>query len=599
MLRAALRIGLLVLLLLAAACSRLGVRSTNAGDFRLRIDGLELADGPTDSAREVISMLALERACRQPDDGCAERILATPGTVRAAARTIAAADIDYLAALHGRGQQRAQAWLHCAQLGHRYLHAPELPGRRSALDSHSQLALRLYNACTAGLLASAQQRTPQHPLRLRWDVDESRFPRAAVQRLELAAAVHVHGLRTRQYDDGLGVAAVAIGRTRQPLGSFPAQPFALAVTVRFEPGADGDGLLVVTDASRGQRVDTAFGPLVLARNVSAAYGLAAVQFEKELSAWQSLRGRTPGGDEPQIRLLAPVDPVKTPVILIHGLASSPLAWANVANELLGDPDIARHYQIWLVRYPTGLPLLVNRERLASRLRAFRALAAQPGHPTAVLVGHSMGGVLARLLLTDPGEHLWRAAFTEPADALKAPRELVDAARKLLVFKPLEDVDEVVFIAAPHGGSTLADSTLGRLTRHLIHMPAQTLGFMARLTRLSPASVQPSMRASLLQGGPDSVETLSPNQPVIRAARNLPVIAGVRIHSIIGIADPADPAQGDGVVSLQSAQWPVGSEDRVIGGHNLEREPATITILKRILLDRLQRERTGATGTPAG
>lgn len=599
MVRTALRIGLLMILLLAAACSKLGVRSTSADDYRLRIDGLELADGPTDSAREVISMLALDRACRQPGVGCAKRILATPGTVRAAARTIAAADIDYLAALHGPGRQRQHAWLHCAQLGHRYLHAPGLPGRRSALDSHSQLALRLYNVCTAGLLAITQQRTPPRRLRLRWDVDESRFPRAAVQRLQLAAGVHVHGLRTRQYDDGLGVAAVAIGRTRQPLGSFPAQPFALAVTVRFEPGADGDGILAITDASRGQSVDTAFGPLVLARNVSAAYALAAVQFEAELSAWQSLRGNTPAGGDPQIRLLAPVDPVKTPVILIHGLASSPLAWANVANELLGDPDIARHYQIWLVRYATGLPLLVNRERLASRLRAFRARAAQPGHPMAVLVGHSMGGVLARLLLTDPGGHLWQAAFTEPADELKAPHELVEAARKLLVFKPLEDVDEVVFIAAPHGGSTLADSTLGRLAHHLIHMPAQTLGFMARLTRLSPASVQPDMRASLLQGGPDSVETLSPSQPVIRAARNLPVIPAVRIHSIVGIANPAKPELGDGIVSLQSAHWPVGSEDRVIGGHNLEREPATVTILKRILLERLQRERAGAASAPSG
>jgi hypothetical protein len=36
-----------------------------------------------------------------------------------------------------------------------------------------------------------------------------------------------------------------------------------------------------------------------------------------------------------------------PVALVHGTASSPARWAEMANELLGDPAIGSRYQIWL------------------------------------------------------------------------------------------------------------------------------------------------------------------------------------------------------------------------------------------------------------
>ena len=57
---------------------------------------------------------------------------------------------------------------------------------------------------------------------------------------------------------------------------------------------------------------------------------------------------------------------------------------------------------------------------------------------------------------------------------------------------------------------------------------------------------------------------------------------------IGIRDSARPELGDGVVPLESATWPVGSVDHVEGAHDLQTAPATIAILKRILLERLAR-----------
>lgn len=568
-----------------SGCTGLSATTGTADPPRLEVDGIALVDQSSDTSHEVIAMLGLEKECARPTVACADRILSAPGTVRRGTRRVAAAEQLYRHAIRTGFAQPQNGWLGCAQHTDHYLRAPDLRGRRGAIEGRSQLALRLHNACVAGLLTGLEPGGQDSSVRLRWDVDEHAFPRAAVQRLILARSVSVSGLRTRQYDDGLGVAAVAVGRTNEPLGSFPPQPFALAVNVRFEPDGDDRANLVVSDASRSRSVETALGPIALARDMTAAYALAAVEFEREESAWSGLRVRSPTAKEAQLRVLTPRDDTKTPVVLIHGLASSPLTWVNIANELLGDPDISENYQVWLARYPTGLPLLVNRQMLARRLDD-----AGGDRPGMVLVGHSMGGVLARLLATDSGEALWNTAFSCGPDELQGNPDDVQATRSLFVFGHVERVDEIVLIAAPHGGSDLADRTLGKIVRGFIEMPPQVLGYLTNVTRTNPDRVSPELKQNYLQGGPKSLDTLSPSQPVIRAARQLPVSPGVRIHSIIGIQNPDRPEDGDGIVRLDSARWTAGTEQLVPGDHELHRDPATALIIKRILLERLDRLR---------
>jgi pimeloyl-ACP methyl ester carboxylesterase len=581
----------LLIALLGTACRTVDVEPVERPTRGLSIEGLEITDGLSDTTRDVVAMLDIDAACAQSAPACADLVLTQPGAVGEATRSVAAAELWYRYASRARQSDAVAAWLGCARETHRYLFAPTLAGRPGALEGRSQLALRLHNACVAGLLYAVELRAARPAIGLRWEVDRMYFPSEAIERIELAERLSVHGLRSRQYDDGLGVPAVAIGAKTQAAVGFPAQSFALAVNLRFELDEAGAPRIVVSDASRPRRIDTALGSLPLARDVSTAYGTAAHLFDAELTAWQALRG-TRGSERPEIRLLAPYDPEKTPVILIHGLASSPLAWVNVANELLGDPDISANFQIWLVRYSTGQPLLANRQQIATLIDNFRrqALAGSTEPPrNAVLIGHSMGGVLARLLVTDSGSTLWQAAFMREPDMLQGPPDAVDAARQMLIFKPIGAVDEVVFIAAPHGGSVYADGTLAKLTRGLIHLPADTLSFLGALAQANPDLVSDAVRSSYLVGGPTSFDTLSPDQPVIQAGRKLPIADGIEIHSIIGIRDEDKPEKGDGIVPLVSAQWPQGSENRVRGGHDVQDEPETIKLLKQILRDRLRRE----------
>ncbi|MGY0560449.1 esterase/lipase family protein [Luteimonas sp. A277] len=574
-------------LLLASACSTLGVRDNASLGSRINLDGLELADRLADTTLEVVSMLDLREQCAPASEECASRILEVPGTVREATRLIAASDILYHAAKSGPVTGRGDHWRDCARHTHRYLHAADLPGRQGPITARTQLAMRLHNACTAGLVMAAVE--TDGPGALHWEVDETHFPRVAVSSIELARQVSMRGLRTRQVQDGIGVAAIARGRTRETIGSFPPQPFALAVNILYEPQADDSELLVVRDASRHASVASAFGPVALARDTSAAYATAAVEFEREIGFIRSLLGARPGREGSRIRLLAPVDPDKTPVILVHGFASSPMTWANMVNELLGDPDISEHYQFWMARYPTGLPVLVNRQRLAATLEDFRSRASELAgqRNPAVLVGHSMGGVISRLLVTRSGDTLWDAAFTVGPDEFD-PGPPVERARGLFVFEPIPAVDELVMIAAPHGGSAMAHGFIAWIVQHLIRLPGETMDYLVELAVEQPDKVRPEVLASYRQGGPTSLVTLSPDQPVIRAARRLPIASGVTIHSIVGIQDPAKPETGDGVVSLESASWPTGSVDQVAAGHDLQTAPATISILKRILLERIGR-----------
>jgi pimeloyl-ACP methyl ester carboxylesterase len=376
----------------------------------------------------------------------------------------------------------------------------------------------------------------------------------------------------------------------------------LPITVRAEPSPDGGPpRLVASDASDDAMHATAFGALPLARDRSAAYAVAALAFEAELSWWEALRQAPGEARGPEVRLLAPVDPRRTPVLLVHGLASSPMTWANMVNELQGDPRIARHYQFWLLRYPTGQPLLYNRQALARTIAGFQAAAmpsATPGEPGMVAIGHSMGGVLARLLVTDSGGALWDAAFAVSPDALQGTEEDRRSARALFEFEALPGIDEVILIAAPHRGSARADGLLARLVRGVIAGPGHALDFLGRLAAANPSAVSASLGPSYLAGGPASLDTLAPSQPVSAAASRLPVVDGVRVHSIIGVRDPRHPERGDGVVALDSATWPQGSHYEVPGDHAVHAAPATVLLVKRLLLERLQREGEAAS-TPPG
>ncbi len=63
---------------------------------------------------------------------------------------------------------------------------------------------------------------------------------------------------------------------------------------------------------------------------------------------------------PHLYMLEPYNPNKKVVVLVHGLASSPEASIRLTNDVMGDPVLREHYQVWQVFYSTNMPILESR-----------------------------------------------------------------------------------------------------------------------------------------------------------------------------------------------------------------------------------------------
>src|SRR6202790_158348 len=83
----------------------------------------------------------------------------------------------------------------------------------------------------------------------------------------------------------------------------------------------------------------------------------------------SFLGMGRSGESSGLYMLHPHHPNMIPVVFVHGTASSPARWAEMENELLGDPAIASHYQLWFFVYNSGNAIALSAMRLRESLAA--------------------------------------------------------------------------------------------------------------------------------------------------------------------------------------------------------------------------------------
>src|ERR1700741_4210004 len=204
-----------------------------------------------------------------------------------------------------------------------------------------------------------------------------------------------------------------------------------------------------------------------------------------------------------IERLQPYDPDKTVVLVIHGLKDSQATWAPMINKLRGDPVIRKHYQFWFYSYPTGYPFpysaAILREELDGVEKRF------PKMKPMVLIGHSMGGCISRLLLTDSGNELCMKIFGRPLDEIPLSPKTREYFRQELFFRHRPEVGRVIFIALPLPGANMASGWIGRLASLIIHESTQSSEAsqeMLRVTSTREEELNPKRRAN-------SVDSLSP------------------------------------------------------------------------------------------
>src|SRR5437762_12859894 len=88
----------------------------------------------------------------------------------------------------------------------------------------------------------------------------------------------------------------------------------------------------------------------------------------------------------------------------------------------------------------------------------------------VVIGHSMGGCISRLLLTDSGDQLWMKIFGRPPDEVPLSPKTREYFRQELFFRHRPEIGRVIFIASPLRGSNPATGLIGGRATFLIREP---------------------------------------------------------------------------------------------------------------------------------
>jgi pimeloyl-ACP methyl ester carboxylesterase len=509
--------------------------------------------------------------------------------------------------LHGGRTQKRECYLAAALYAYAFLARGE---RRETVapqaDPRVPLAADLYNVALTlgltvthptddGILANRTLSLPFGELELRHDPEQFRWGSYRLTRFIPLIEYKVRGLRNRYRQPGIGVPLAA---ELAPMGSGarveaaskrvpPTLKVPVTAFVRFdnvlEAVAAGHvrGTIEVHAADEATTVEVAglTLPLELDTSASLAYMLEGTP------VWDTgipgfLRGdRAIFGDG--LVMLHPYRAGRIPVVLVHGTASRPASWADIINEVQNDPSLRTRFQLWLFTYNSSNPILASAGRLRDALRSVVRDLDPDDRDAAlqrmVVMGHSQGGLLTRLMVTDSGTRFWDNVSPVAFDEVKLPPATRDTLRRAMFFERSPLVSRVVFMATPHHGSFRMTGFVLGIMRRLVTLPLTLAKDFAQIGALKMLTALDNMR---------------PGDPFVRSLSASPLAPGVTAHSIVAVEGSGDFLdRNDGLVAYRSAHLDgVASEKIVRSSHSMQSNPDTILEVRRILREHLDAQR---------
>ncbi len=398
---------------------------------------------------------------------------------------------------------------------------------------------------------------------------------------------HIRGtyVKTRTVKDGLGAPLVVTGRERdfaevERIGEGKHVYYGMTGLLRFE---GRNCVLTTEDPLAMERVQFGGHSFPLAADFTAPLALALAKEKPTLYGLERLFRPQKYANTARIARLQPYDAAKIPVICVHGLLDSPVTWVPIINTLRGDATIRERYQFWFYSYPSGYPYPHSAAILRKQLDAMNA--AYPNHKKEVLIGHSMGGIISRTMITDSGMKLWDAYFPQPPDHLAISPASREILSKALIFQHRPEVGRVIFISSPHRGSDLAAGWIGRLGSLLVKAPGMLLRIAEEARNLT------TQEAGALKFGlmPNSIETLTPENRFVKVINTIPPVAGVPYHSIMGDRgkggnkDHTNPVSSDGYVPYWSSHIEGAKSETIVPSkHSAHQNAEAIEEVRRIL-----------------
>ncbi|MEE8450815.1 MAG: alpha/beta hydrolase [Thermoguttaceae bacterium] len=585
----------------------------------------DLANNPTDDPKWILEKLHgfIDR------DPSPEKVHAFAELAFLQAKKVEEEDQRAALDLYGASVLHAYKYLFDERFSH--VRNPYDPQYRSACDLYNgalEGALRI--ACKNGSLVPGNTQT-LHMASGTWNIRcvlrGTRWRPEDIGRFEFVSDYEINGLKNHYRTYGLGVPLIAVRRSypgEPPAARYYPEDLSFPVTAFLRPlghsdstGADPtnhsqtvvhEGLLELYDplAIPETLVDNRLVPLESDLTTPLAYFLSNPRFDLAtvgLLHPEKLLELRPQTDDPIMGLymIQPYEPGKIPVLLVHGLWSSPMTWMEMFNDLRSSREIRDHYQFWFYLYPTGQPFWVSATQMRNDLAKAREVLdpyhQEPALDQMVLVGHSMGGLVARMQTLNSKNDYWNLASGQPFHLVKTEPEIREKLRQAFFFQPNPSIRRVVTIGTPHRGSTISNQTTQWLLSKLIDLPSKLVQSQQKLFRENKGLFRDT---SLLKihTSIDSLAPDSPIFPVMLAGRRPP---WVKYHNIIGEI-PGDgwlsslASGGDGVVARKSSHLDDAESELVVEADHttIQSHPMTVLEVRRILLDHLAE----LTGRPA-
>ena len=629
-------VGLLVASVVGCASSR-GVSLRSAPQSPL-VDRLKLTSywGPQASPRTMQTL----RVCNLADDlaenpqGVLESLQALIDREPSAERVYAFAELAYLEAKKAEeGNKRLAMDLYGASVLHtyEYLFDDRFAYMRNPYDPQYRGACDLYNGALEGALRIACENKSLVPGNAQtihtaagiWNITcvlrGTGWRADDFGTFEFVSDYEIKGLTNHYRTHGLGVPLIAVRRSyagEPAAAKYYPEDLSFPVTAFLRPLPDRDPVAGEGNRQRASGTVVRQGLLELYDPLTAPEAIVGnrlVPLESDMTTPLAYFLSNPRLDMATVGLLQPEklmekdDPImglymvqpyapgKIPVLLVHGLWSSPMTWMEMFNDLLSSPEIRENYQFWFYLYPTGQPFWISATQLRNDLAEARAVldpyTQEPALDQMVLVGHSMGGLVARMQTINSKNDFWNLASSEPFHLVKAEPEVRERLRRAFFFQPNPSIRRVVTIGTPHRGSKVSNQTTQWLLSKLIELPSKLVQSQQRLFRENAGLFRDN---SLLKihNSVDSLAPDSPIFPVMVASRRPP---WVRYHNIVGEV-PDDgwfsslAAGSDGVVARRSAHLDDAESELIVPADHttVHSHPMAVLEVRRILLEHLDR-----------
>ncbi|WP_133718974.1 alpha/beta fold hydrolase [Methylocaldum gracile] len=487
-------------------------------------------------------------------------------------------------------------------------------------DPRFRLAYDLYNQAVAKGLAAHGKGVDKNEVRLTPGVYKLPFGTLGVSlddtgltwggcrldRFIPTTTLEVRGLRNRYRTPGLGAPLAASLAERQAsakvVGSErlgPRTKVPVTALLRFEHARAslGEGRIrgrievYAADQTSTVQVDGRDQPLESDPTAALAYQLEGSPiYAAEIQGF--LRGGAFGGLMPRDRaqdglaMMQPYRSGKIPVVLVHGTASSPARWAELFNELQGDPRIRERFHIWLFLYDTGNPIAYSagqlRAALTAAVKEFDPEGKNPALRDMVVIGHSQGGLLTKLTAIDSGSRFWDRVSSKPFDSIQVDPKTRELLRQTAFYTPLPFVGRVAFVAPPHHGALLASGRIGAIAAWLVTLPVGVFSQVAQAATLTGDE----KLIALLRRPPTAVDNMNPENPGLQVLQTVRVDPRIPAHSIICVKGDGPKEEGDdGVVAYRSAHIDEAVTEKVVrSDHSCQGKPEVIEEIRRILLE---------------